>query len=100
MKTLYEEEGNGFIKIRWDDKLQVWIMHLDCKSWSVSEFKRYKQVFKIVCADLKSKGISEVYGLCADKKAVKFNRMFGAKLTGDVVTIDDGSIRTIIKMET
>lgn len=97
--TLYEEEGNGFIKIRFDETLQVWLMHLDCKAWSKSDFIRYKKVFKMVCADLKAQGMTEFYGLASSKKAVKFNKLFGAYPTGDVILTEDGLVNQLIKME-
>lgn len=97
--SLYEEEG-AFIRLRWDEELNVWMMHLDCTSWSKTEFKRYIKIFKMVLSDLKVKGIHEVYGLCKDKKAVKFNKMFGATVTGQMVLMDDGSYQILMRMET
>lgn len=54
----------------------------------------------MVLSDLKAKGIHEVYGLCKDKKAVKFNKMFGATVTGQMVLMDDGSYQILMRMET
>ena len=76
------------------------MMHLDCTSWSKTEFKRYIKIFKMVLSDLKVKGIHKVYGLCKDKKAVKFNKMFGATVTGQMVLMDDGSYQILMRMET
>ena len=76
------------------------MMHLDCTAWSMSEFKRYKKIFRIVCAKLRQRGITEVYGLAIDAKAVKFNKMFGATTTGHIVEDEDGNLNALIKMET
>jgi hypothetical protein len=99
LETLYEEPG-AFIKLRFDEKLGVYMMHLDCTAWSKSEFKRYLGIFRIVCADLRNRGITEVYGLAADTKAIKFNKMFGAVLTGHVAEDEFGNLNAVIKMET
>jgi len=97
--SLYEEEG-AFIRLRWDEVLGVWVMHLDCTTWSKSEFKRYMKIFKMVLSDLKAKGINEVYGLCEDMKAVKFNKMFGATVVKHMCLMDDGSYQILMRMET
>lgn len=99
MEILYEEPG-AFIGLRWDDKLNVWMMHLDCTAWNKTEFKRYLKIFKLVCADLKARGITKVYGLAADSKAIKFNKMFGATTTGHLVEDEDGNLNALIRMET
>lgn len=98
-ETLYEEEG-AYIRLRFDKDLGVYIMHLDCTSWSKSEFKRYLKIFKHVCAELRERGIYEVYGLAEDAKAIKFNKMFGATTTGHLVYDNFGKINALIRMET
>ena len=100
MESLYEEEGNAFIRLRFDETLGRYMMHLDCKSWSKSELIRYRKIFKIVCAKLRARGITEVYGLAKDTKAIKFNKLFGATTTGELVLDEDGIYQAIIKMET
>lgn len=99
MEILYEEPG-AFIGLRYDDTLKVYMMHLDCTAWNKTEFKRYLKIFKLVCADLKARGITEVYGLAADSKAIKFNKMFGATTTGHLVEDEDGNLNALIRMET
>lgn len=74
------------------------MMHLDCTTWSKSEFKRYLKIFRIVCAKLKARGITEVYGLAEDKKAIKFNKMFGAETTGHLVEDASGHYNALIRM--
>ena len=97
-EILYEEPG-AFIKLRFDEFLQAYMMHLDCTAWSKSEFKRYLKIFRIVCSDLKARGINEVYGLCKDKKAVKFNKMFGATVVNNLLEMEDGTYQILMKME-
>jgi hypothetical protein len=98
-ETLYEEEG-AFIKLSYDDKLNIYMMHLDCTAWNKAEFRRYQKIFRTVLADLKTRGIKEVYGMAKDLKAIKFNRMFGATTTGDLVLDEDGKLNALIRMET
>ena len=100
METLYEEEGNGFIRLRFDETLGRYMMHLDCKTWSKSELIRYRKIFKIVCAKLRARGITEVYGLAEDTKAIKFNKLFGATTTGELALDANGFYQAIIIMET
>lgn len=97
MEILYEEEGNGFIGLSWEANLKVWILHIDCKEWSVATFKRYKKIAEVVLSDLKDRGITEVYGLCKDKKAIKFNQKFGAVLTPIVVEDEDGVMQAVVR---
>ena len=99
MEILYEEPGNGFVGLTFNKELNVWVLHTDCKVWSKSEFKRYLKIMEIVKQDLKSRGITEVYGICADKKAVRFNKMFGALPTGHVVELSNGNYELITKLE-
>ncbi|AFB70768.1 hypothetical protein MTPG_00017 [Methylophilales phage HIM624-A] len=99
MEVLYEEPGNGFIGLSFNETLQAWVLHTDCKAWSVSEFKRYLKIMEIVKSDLKARGITEVYGICADKKAVRFNKMFGAKPTGHFAKMNTDEYELITKLE-
>ena len=99
MEVLYEEPG-AFIGLSWEDNLKVWMIHLHCTEWSPSEFKRQIKVWEMLRIDLRARGITEVYGLAADAKAVKFNKMFGATTTGHVVEDEDGNLNALIKMET
>lgn len=89
-QLLYFEEGNGFVAISWEPYLQKWIIHMDCKKWSLSHYKRYKKIWKIITSKLKARGITEIYGLCDGPKEVKFNKLFGVKSTGDLAEIDNG----------
>ena len=99
MEILYAEEGNGFVGLSFDEGLQVWIMHNELKAWSVSEFKRYIEVFKQIRMTLRERGVYEVYGLVSDQKALKFNKMFGAIPTGEVATTEDGKFNIITRLE-
>tara|TARA_R110001606_G_scaffold198831_2_gene346441 strand:+ start:252 stop:587 length:336 start_codon:yes stop_codon:yes gene_type:complete len=87
---LYEEEGNGFISMTYDKKLNGYVMHMDCKKWSLSTYKRYLGIWNIVIKHLKKVGIKEFYGTCADVKALKFNALFGVKYTGKEVILETG----------
>lgn len=98
IETLYEEPG-VFVKLRYDEELKVHTLHIDIADWSKSEFKRYLKIFNMLCNDLKKRGIKEIYGLCENPKAVKFNKMFGYEVTNTLAEIDDGSYRIIVKKE-
>jgi len=87
---LYEEEDNGFISMTYDKKLNGYVMHMDCKKWSLSTYKRYKGIWDIVLKHLKKAGINEFYGTCEDNKALKFNKMFGVNYTGRDVILETG----------
>jgi len=92
MRILYQEPGNGFVGIHYDDFLNAWVMHMDCKDWSPDTFKRYIKIWNtIIIPQLKKEKIRFIYGLCESKKAVKFNKLFGVMPTGKVVTTADGS---------
>lgn len=91
MRILYEEPNNGFVGIHYDTFLKAWVMHMDCKDWSPSTFKRYIKIWNdIIIPQLKKEKIRVIYGLCEDKKAVKFNMMFGVLPTGKAVLTKDG----------
>lgn len=98
MIILYEEPDNGFVGIHYDKDLQGWVMHMDCKDWSVSTYKRYLKVWHTaIIPVLKQKGINIIYGLCETPKAVKFNSMFGVMPTGLEVTTTDGMKQVLTK---
>lgn len=90
MVILYEEPDNGFVGLHFDKDLNIWVMHMDCKDWSLSTYKRYKKIWdNKILPHLKEIGINEFYGLCETHKALKFNMMFGVNPTGHIVTTDD-----------
>jgi hypothetical protein len=99
MITLYSEEGNGFVNLSVDDKLDVYVLHVELKSWSKSEYKRYKKVFKVIKDRLKQVGITEVFSITDSKKERKFNLMFGFKPTGMLVLDDNGILSEVLKLE-
>jgi len=99
MIILYSEEGNGFVSLSVDDKLDVYIMHVELISWSKSEFKRYKKIFKVIKDRLKQVGITEVFSITDSKKERKFNLMFGFKPTGMLVLDDNGILSEVLKLE-
>lgn len=99
MELLYEEEDNAFIGLTIDPKLDLPILHIDCKEWSLSAFKRYKKIFNLVKADLRSRGYTHVYGLCEDRKALKFNSLFEKISEEGLVTDDQGKLNILIKVE-
>lgn len=99
MEILYEEKDNAFIGLTIEPKLGVPILHIDCKEWSLSTFKRYKKVFNLVKADLRSRGYTHVYGLCKDKKALKFNSLFEHIEEEGLVTTESGELNILIKVE-
>jgi hypothetical protein len=90
MEILYNEPGNGYVGLTFNDKLNGYVLHIVCKEWSLATYKRYKKVGEVIRSELKSRGIKEVYGICADKKAVRFNKMFGAEVTGHMIETDKG----------
>lgn len=98
MIKLYEEPDNGFVGIHYDDDLQGYVMHMDCKDWSASTYKRYLKVWhEAIIPSLKHLGINTIYGLCESPKAVKFNSMFGVMPTGLEVTTTDGMKQVLTK---
>jgi len=98
MIKLYEEPGNGFVGVHFDEDLQLWIMHIECKEWSVSTYKRYKKLTEdTILPLLKQLGIEEVYGFSETEKEVHFNRMFGAETLPYIVTTDDGIQHYLVK---
>ena len=99
MITLYSEEGNGQVTLSIDENLDAYIMHVDLKSWSLSEYKRYKRIFKAIKARLKEVGIKEVFSITDSKKERKFNLMFGFKPTGFLAVDDQGVLSEVLKLE-
>jgi hypothetical protein len=99
MRVLYYEEGNGFLGISLDKDLDIFILHVDLKQWSVSEYKRYLNIFSFYLNVLKEVGIDEVFSLCDSDKEVKFNKLFGFKETGLVATDVNGVPSQILRLE-
>jgi hypothetical protein len=97
--TLYEEEGNGFVRLSIDEALDAYIMHVDFKKFSLSDYRRYRKAWKLILERLKQVGITEVYSLTDSKKERKFNLMFGFKSTGNLAVDDKGILSEILKLE-
>tara|TARA_R110000823_G_scaffold260515_6_gene381361 strand:- start:139 stop:465 length:327 start_codon:yes stop_codon:yes gene_type:complete len=96
---LYEEIDNGFITIRFDNILNGYLMHMDCKKWSLSTYKRYKKIWNVILKNLKAVGINKFYGTCTSNRALKFNSMFNVKYTGKEVVLENGEKAYLTVME-
>lgn len=99
MRVLYYEEGNGFLGISLDKDLDIFILHVDLVSWSVSEYKRYLNIFSYYLNILREVGITEVYSMCDSEKEVKFNKLFGFKETGLEAADVNGVVSKILRLE-
>lgn len=97
MIYLYRE-GEGFVSISWNNELQAFLMHVVIEHWSLSEYKRYKEIFKIIKEELK-KVTPFVYSLCSTTKAVRFNKAFGFKDTGLTALEANNQIAKILRLE-
>lgn len=83
----------------YSETMDAYLLHMDLKIWTPSHYKRYLQVFDTIKEALRNKGMTEVYGICEDMKAVKFNKMFGLVDTGLIAIEDDGVVNIITKLE-
>lgn len=99
MRILYQEEGNGFLGISLDKELDIFVLHVDLKIWSVSEYKRYLKVFGFYLNILKESGIKEVFSFCDSPKEEKFNKLFGFQETGLEAEDSEGIKSTILRLE-
>ena len=97
MIYLYKE-GNGYVAISRNEKLNAWVMHVVIENWSLSEYKRYREIFKVIKETLK-KLTPEVYSLCKTKSNIKFNKTFGFEETGAFAIEESGEIYVILKLE-
>lgn len=98
MIYLYRED-TGYVAISWNDKLEAYVMHVVINTWSVSEYKRYKKIFKIIKEELK-KVTPFVYSLCKTKSNIKFNEAFGFVKTGAfVISQEQGEVFVLLKLE-
>ena len=96
---LYEEKDNGYIGISYEPYLKKYIIHTECKKWTVSNYKRYLTVWNIIKKTLKKRGITEIYGLADNPKSVKFNTLFDAYPTGELAQTEDGEYNYLIRGE-
>lgn len=100
MDILYEEPGNGFIGVTWNQDLNNWEMHIECNSWSHTKFKRYLKGLEVAKQKLRDKGIKRVFGLCESKKERKFNIVFGAKaVPNGIILTEDGVLNYLTVLE-
>ena len=100
MHTLYEEKGNGCLSLTYNDKFNMWLMHLPTiENWTISEYKRYLKIFKNVLKQLRFQGIKEIWGLSLTKKEAKFTHLFGFKLTDLAAKDIEGKPYYISKLE-
>lgn len=98
MIYLYKEE-NSYVAISWDVTTKAYFMHVVIKNWSLSEYKRYKKIFKIITDELK-KLTPYVLSLCNGEKEFKFNKIFGFKDTGFIYfNIENGKTYKIARLD-
>lgn len=97
-EVLYSEE-QGHIGYYYDEKLGH-ILTCALTDWSLREYKRYLPIWASILDDLRSRGITHVYGLCSTPKAIKWNELWGFENTGGIVYMEDKTdVRTIMKLE-
>lgn len=102
METIIAEEGKYFFGLSFEPTLQVWILHNDIiveDHWAKSDYNLIKDKLEFVKQELRSRGITEVHALVDNKKALKYNKVFGFLPTGDVALDEDGTINIITKLE-
>ena len=98
-EILYEEEGNGYLGLSYEEKYGIWVLHFEVKDWSTYHYRRYLVIFSHILRELKSRGISEVYGFSLSEKAQKLVRMLGFTLT-PAVGLSQGIIPfSVLKLE-
>jgi hypothetical protein len=98
IEILYQEES-GFVGLSWSKELDSYLMHTDVTIWSVSEYKRYIEIFGKILDGLYQRGIKEVYGVCDTQKELKFNELFGFKYTGIMTTDVEGTESYLSRLE-
>lgn len=98
MEILYKEDS-GFLGLSYSKELEAYIMHTDISYWSLSEYKRYLDIFSNVLNNLYERGIKEVYGLCDTEKELKFNELFGFRYTGLKTTDTEGTESFLSRLE-
>ena len=99
MCKLYEED-QGFLGVSWSPGIPGYVMHVELYRWSVSEFKRYLEIFHTICDVLKSKGVTKLYGLCKTSKHAKFNAAFGfVESQTRVYDLEDGFEYIVMEYE-
>ncbi len=98
MEILYKEDS-GFLGLSYSKELEAYVMHTDITYWSLSEYKRYLDIFSIILNNLYERGITEVYGLCDTEKELKFNELFGFKYTGLKTTDTEGTESYLSRLE-
>ncbi len=89
MIKVMEKKGVGFIGLSYSKKMGAWQVHVDVEKWSHNYLKEYYKNMNKLRQILKDNNIDRVFGLCEDLKAVKFNKLFGAKLIEDVMVTDE-----------
>ena len=99
MHILYQEEDNGFLGLSYEPNIQKTVMHIEFKKWSLDECRRYKDIWKIIKKNLKEAGLTEIYSLCDNQKAVKFNKFWGFKDTGLIAYTKSNQFNYILKLE-
>jgi|TARA_R110000803_G_scaffold59452_2_gene118044 hypothetical protein len=100
IEYLYKEKTKTFVGMSYNEDLNIYLMHMEMEDWKVSTYKRYRKIWdNVIIPEIKKAGIKEFYGLCDNKKAVKFNQMFGLNPTGLMVTTTDGVEQILTKKE-
>jgi len=102
METIIAEEGKYFFGLSFEPTLQAWILHNDIiveDHWAKSDYNLIKDKLEFVKQELRNRGTTEVHALVDNKKALKYNKVFGFLPTGDVALDEDGTINIITKLE-
>lgn len=103
MEILYEEQGRGFVGLSFEPFLNQWVLHVKFEPsfWTevYTMIKYCLRVFESILNELRSRGITEVVGLCNTEKEAKFDRIFGFKDTGLLAITPEGNKLIILKLE-
>lgn len=100
IEYLYKEE-QGYVSLSFEGFLGIFIMHVKLKNWNISEYKRYKIIWKGILSELKNRGLEQVFSLVneEDKKAQRFNEFFGFTHTSFQMDSVDGRKLLLMRLK-
>lgn len=82
MYTIYKDDDVEVLVEKEPDIMEGVFLHLNLNNWSVSKFKRYQQILKMITKQLRDNGMNKIYATAPPGKPEKLIKMFGLKETG------------------
>lgn len=91
---------NEYGSLSFEEYEGQWLVHCDIYKWSLSLYKEYLEVWRMVLEEVKAKGVDVLWAVfSADSNTDKFAAMFGMGPVTPAIDKETGEKRWVYKID-